>query len=121
MTDYVNINNPNGTDSPWENYGAVGTQISQYHKIWIIQDWPDKHVCVAGYLGEGTSREIVGNSDTPFADTSLASMFRMVNGVLQTGALPGDLGPPQRDLRYKSLATAGKYGPGISHTPLTLS
>ena len=59
--------------------GATGSEISEFHKIWIIQDKD----CVVGYLGEGTSREIVSNWDAPFADSSLESKFRVAGGLVQ--------------------------------------
>jgi len=61
-------------------YGAMGSEISYWHKIWIIQE----KVVVVGYLGEGTSKEIVSNWDAPFADTSLESKFRQLTGLVRT-------------------------------------
>ncbi len=60
-------------------YGATGSEISYWHKIWIIQN----DVMVVGYLGEGTSKEIVSNWDAPFADSSLESRFRIAGGLVQ--------------------------------------
>lgn len=61
-------------------YGAVlESEISYFHKIWIFQD----PVMVCGYLGEGTSKEIVSNWDAPFADSSLESRFRVAGGLVQ--------------------------------------
>ena len=74
-------------DFTW--YGAPDSDgISPWHKIWIIQ-WSDNNVGVgvAGYLGEGTSKEIVSNWDAPFADSSLESRFRIAGGLVQLGAL----------------------------------
>lgn len=56
--------------------------ISDWHKIWIMQG----DICVIGYIGEGTTREIVSNWDTPFADTSLESKFRLASGLVQAGS-----------------------------------
>jgi hypothetical protein len=53
--------------------------ISDYHKIWISQG----DTCVVGYIGEGTTREIVSNWDMPFADSSLESKYRLLGGALQ--------------------------------------
>jgi len=63
--------------------GAFETldMISDHHKIWIIQG----DVTVIGYIGEGTTREIVSNWDMPFADTSLESKFRQGMGLIQAG------------------------------------
>ena len=61
-------------------FGAINNvEISQWHMVWIMQD----DVRVVGYLGEGTSKEIVSNWDTPFADTSLESKFRQITGVIR--------------------------------------
>jgi hypothetical protein len=55
--------------------------ISDHHKIWIVQE----KMTVIGYIGEGTTREIVSNWDMPFADTSLESKFRQGMGLIQAG------------------------------------
>ncbi|WP_028325816.1 hypothetical protein [Desulfatirhabdium butyrativorans] len=64
-----------------ESYGAYRDGISTYHKIWVIDSSHD--VTVVGYLGEGTSKEIVSNWETPFADSSLAARYRIASGALQ--------------------------------------
>ncbi len=66
-----------------ESYGIPGgdRRIASFHKIWVI-DY-DNDIVVAGYIGEGTSKEIVSNWDTPFADSSLAAKFAIVSGAMQ--------------------------------------
>ena len=61
-------------------YGAKYENfIAPCHKIWIMQG----DVQVVGYLGEGTSKEVVANWDTPFADSSLAAKYAKANGLTQ--------------------------------------
>jgi len=77
-------------DFQW--FGAPDSDgIASWHKIWIIQFFDPLHpdaggIGVTGYLGEGTSREIVSNWDAPFADSSLESKFRVAGGLAQLGA-----------------------------------
>ena len=76
-------------------YGAVGNDgIAPWHKIWIMQQGlAGEMVTVAGYLGEGSSTEIVSNWDAPFADSSLESRFRMAGGLFQIKGIPGKVDP----------------------------
>jgi len=62
-------------------YGAAESVdgISDFHKIWISQG----QTCVVGYIGEGTTREIVSNWNMPFADTSLEAKFQKTGAVMQ--------------------------------------
>lgn len=62
-------------------YGAfqIVDGISDFHKIWISQG----NTCVIGYIGEGTTREIVSNWEMPFADTSLESKFQKMGAGFQ--------------------------------------
>lgn len=62
-------------------YGAFEAVdgISDFHKIWISQG----KTCVVGYIGEGTTREIVSNWNTPFADSSLEAKFQKTGAAIQ--------------------------------------
>ncbi len=64
-----------------EFYGVSGGGIADFHKIWIVDVATEVGVC--GFLGEGTSKEIISNWDAPFADSSLAAKFAIVGGALQ--------------------------------------
>ena len=62
-------------------YGAIESVdgISDFHKIWISQG----NTCVVGYIGEGTTREIVSNWEMPFADSSLEAKFQKTGAGFQ--------------------------------------
>jgi len=64
-------------------YGVPNSDcgISSFHKIWIMDI--ANNIVVAGYLGEGTSKEIVSNWETPFADSSLSARFNIVSGLMK--------------------------------------
>lgn len=66
-------------------YGAnINALVSPYLKIWIEQ----RGVTVVGIIGEGTTKELVANWESPFQDMSLGGKFNAVGGVIQawTGA-----------------------------------
>ena len=73
-----------------EFYGNNDKKISPYLKAWIAQ--PDKEskisVCVVGLIGQGTSRALQANWNSPFEQSTLGGMFEKVGGLLQatTGA-----------------------------------
>lgn len=62
--------------------------VSPHLKIWIKQGV----VIVCGVLGEGTSKEIQSNWDSPFEGESVGSKFQKTGGAIQSGALSDGLG-----------------------------
>lgn len=73
-----------------EFYGNNDKKISPYLKAWIAQ--PDKEskisVCVVGLIGQGTSRALQSNWESPFEQSNLGGMFEKAGGLIQatTGA-----------------------------------
>lgn len=63
-------------------YGASQYDgIASFHKVTIMD--PVNDVVVTGYLGEGTSKEIVSNWTMPFSEAALQSRFQLVSGAIQ--------------------------------------
>ena len=69
---------------PWKEKGfrKVGNadeSVSPYLKAWIH----DESTLVAGVIGEGTTKDLVANWTSPFADKSLGSFFGAAGGAAQ--------------------------------------
>ena len=66
-------------------YGNADDKVSPYLKAWIAQ--PDREskisVCVVGLIGQGTSRALQSNWESPFEQSSLGSMFEKAGGLVQ--------------------------------------
>ena len=66
-------------------YGNVDEKVSPYLKAWIAQ--PDKEskisVCVVGLIGQGTSRALQSNWESPFEQSNLGGMFEKAGGLIQ--------------------------------------
>ncbi len=66
----------------WQNSGTVGNNdpaVSPYLKTWISQEG----VTVCGVTGEGTSKEIQANWDSPFEGENIGSKMEKTGGVVQ--------------------------------------
>jgi len=59
--------------------GNNDPSVSQYLKAWIKQG----NVQVCGVIGEGTTKEVAANWNSPFEGDSLGGMFQKAGGVLQ--------------------------------------
>lgn len=69
----------------WTQGKTVGNNdpsVSPYLKTWVYQSG----VVVCGVTGEGTSKEIQANWDSPFEGESIGSKFGFSGGLLQSGA-----------------------------------
>ena len=68
--------------------GNADSDISEYLKAWIKQDRGGVNTVVCGVIGEGTSKELVSNWESPFDGESLGGHFKKVGGVIEyvTGA-----------------------------------
>jgi len=66
-----------------EIFGNADKQLSAHLKCHLIQDFGSEILCVVGVIGEGTTKEIVANWESPFEDTNLGSMFKNVGGMIQ--------------------------------------
>lgn len=67
----------------WAQGSTVGNNdstVSPYLKTWISQNG----VVVCGVTGEGTSKEIQANWDSPFEGESVGSKFQVAGGLAQT-------------------------------------
>jgi len=67
----------------WDQGKAVGNNdsaVSPYLKTWISQG----NVLVCGVTGDGTSKEIQANWDSPFEGESVGSKYEKTGGVIQT-------------------------------------
>jgi hypothetical protein len=65
-------------------YGAnVGNVTSEYLRAWIQSE--EAGVTVVGLIGEGTTKELVANWESPFQDMSLGGAFRTAGGMAQIG------------------------------------
>jgi len=62
-------------------YGCRDKTVSNYLKAWILQDT----TMVVGIIGEGTSKELGCNWESPFADLSMPG-GKMVKALAQTVA-----------------------------------
>ena len=64
--------------------GNADKKVSPYLKCWIKQG----NVCVVGVIGEGTSKEIQVNWNSPFEDDTIGGKFSKLGGLIQhlTGA-----------------------------------
>ena len=60
-------------------WGNADPNISPYVCTWIISE----EDTVLGVIGEGTTKELVANWESPFEDSSLGSMFKKVGGAVQ--------------------------------------
>ncbi|MFH1984779.1 MAG: hypothetical protein ABIL58_23305 [Pseudomonadota bacterium] len=59
--------------------GNNDPKVSPYLKAWIRQG----SVCVCGVIGEGTSKEIQVNWNSPFEEDSIGGKFQKVGGLVQ--------------------------------------
>ncbi len=66
-----------------EVVGNADKTISPYLKTWIGQDG----VVVCGVTGEGTSKEVAANWDSPFEGENVGSKFSIAAGALQSGVV----------------------------------
>jgi len=66
-----------------EVFGNADTRLSAHLKCHLIQEFGAETLCVVGVIGEGTTKEIVANWESPFEDSSLGSMFKKVGGAVQ--------------------------------------
>ena len=66
-------------------FGNADGKISPYLKAWVAQ--PDEKktisVCVVGLIGQGTSRSLQANWNSPFEQSNLGGMFEKTGGLLQ--------------------------------------
>ena len=62
-------------------YGNKDKALSPYLKIWI----EGKNDMVIAAIGEGTSKEITANWQSPFEDDSLAASYSKIEGAMQIG------------------------------------
>jgi hypothetical protein len=74
-----------GTTSQLRIYGNADSKISSYLKAWISQpDWDGKvSTCVVGLIGQGTSRALQSNWNSPFEQSNVGGMFEMAGGIAQ--------------------------------------
>ena len=70
--------------------GNNDTNVSPYLKAWVKQG----NVLVAGVIGEGTSKEVTANWNSPFEEDSLGGKMQKVGGIVQSKgvSLPSWLG-----------------------------
>ena len=59
--------------------GNNDPRVSPFLKAWIRQGL----TCVCGVIGEGTSKEIVANWNSPFEQDTIGGKFQKVGGILQ--------------------------------------
>lgn len=68
----------------WESgltiVGNNDANVSPYLKAWVKQG----NVLVAGVIGEGTSKEIAANWNSPFEEDSLGGKFQKAGGLVQS-------------------------------------
>ncbi len=62
-----------------EIIGNADKQLSPYRKAWIMQG----NTCVVGAIGEGTSKEIQVNWNSPFEDDTVGGQFQKIGGIVQ--------------------------------------
>lgn len=66
-------------DSGLTIIGNNDRSVSSFLKAWVKQG----NVLVAGVIGEGTSKEVTANWNSPFEEDSLGSVFQKAGGYLQ--------------------------------------
>ncbi len=67
----------------YEPVGNIDKAVSPHLKTWIFQNG----VLVCGVTGEGTSKELQANWDSPYEGESLGSKLEKPAGVLQSGEI----------------------------------
>lgn len=60
-------------------WGNADPSIMPSVCIWVVGD----DDVVVGVIGEGTTKELVANWESPFEDSNLGSMFQKVGGAIQ--------------------------------------
>lgn len=69
-------------------YGNNDPNVSPYLKTWVYQNG----ITICGVTGEGTSKELQANWDSPFEGESVGSKFSKLGGSLQSGVLDEYIG-----------------------------
>ncbi|MCX5827669.1 MAG: hypothetical protein NTV58_06675 [Deltaproteobacteria bacterium] len=66
-------------------YGNADPKVSPFLKAWIAQpdDKSKISVLVVGLIGQGTSRSLQANWNSPFEQSNLGGMFEKAGGLLQ--------------------------------------
>lgn len=64
-------------------FGNNDPSLSANVKCYLIQEFGGEFSSVCGVIGEGTTKEIVANWESPFEDSSIGSMFKKVGGAIQ--------------------------------------
>ncbi len=59
--------------------GNNDSRVSEHLKAWVMQN--DTSVC--GVIGEGTTREVQANWNSPFEEDSIGGKFQKIGGVFQ--------------------------------------
>ncbi|WP_419660747.1 conserved uncharacterized protein, PmgG [Desulfosarcina variabilis str. Montpellier] len=59
--------------------GNADKNISPYLKAWIKQG----NTCVVGVIGEGTSKEVQANWNSPFENDTIGGKFEKIGGLIQ--------------------------------------
>jgi hypothetical protein len=74
-----------GEESSLAAYGNADARVSPYLKAWIAQPDKDRKIstCVVGLIGDGTSRSLQANWNSPFEQGNLGGMFEKMGDVLQ--------------------------------------
>jgi len=66
-------------------YGNSDPKVSPFLKAWIAQ--PDEEskisTCVVGLIGQGTTRSLQANWNSPFEQSNLGGMFEKAGGLIQ--------------------------------------
>lgn len=117
----LNANASSGGFNPAGGLTVVGNndpEVSPYLKIWIAQG----STCVVGVIGEGTSKEITANWDSPFGEDALASQYRKIDGGLQivTGAVGEALGGSGAGVSTRTATQTTQIWSGNEATAFTL-
>lgn len=65
--------------------GNADEKVSPYLKAWVSQPDDQNTIssCVVGLIGQGTSRSLQANWNSPFEQSNLGGMFEKMGGMLQ--------------------------------------
>ncbi|WP_157067347.1 hypothetical protein [Desulfosarcina cetonica] len=62
-----------------QNSGNADKNLSPYLKCWVMQG----NTCVVGAIGEGTTKEIQVNWNSPFEEDTIGGTFQKIGGLVQ--------------------------------------
>jgi hypothetical protein len=63
--------------------GNNDPKVSPYLKAWVMQRSDAGETSVCGVIGEGTTRELQANWNTPFEQESIGGKFQRIGGIAQ--------------------------------------